>query len=572
MAKRSLALHRRLAARPGGAIIVAAALLVASLILAFHNEDIARRQHIQQLAVQADILAGSVAGALAFDDDIAAQEYIDALRANPEIEAAGAYGPNGRLVAGFAMPDHELPRANQVQPPHMVGGEAVITTPVVQNGTKLGSVYLRASTEPWTRRVSRYVGIGIIVIMAALLVAALGSSYAAATEANRRLKSEMEARQEAEAALRQSQKMEAMGQLTGGVAHDFNNLLMAASSGLELLDRTKDPQRRERLKEGIRQAMDRGAKLTQQLLTFARRSPVNPEVIDLGERIAELRTLLDHSLREDIAVEIDMPADLWPVEVDVSQLEVAVLNVAVNARDAMPTGGTICIAGSNIPGDDAGADWVHLSIRDEGTGMPAELIDKVFEPFFTTKGVGQGTGLGLSQVYGFARGAGGRVRISSEEGRGTTVTLVLPRSFKELPDKPRSADNPCDDAAHPCRILLVEDDAQVGDMVEQMLEDLGYKITRAADATTALAALDSGLKPDAMLSDMVMPGDMGGLDLARAARERRADLPVLLMTGYSAAASAASKEEIELLTKPFTLDALRRELGKVLREGDLSRR
>jgi signal transduction histidine kinase/CheY-like chemotaxis protein len=560
-----LAVHRRLARRPGGAIVVAAALLIASLLLALHNEDVARRQHIQQLTVQADILAGSVAAALAFDDRIAAQEYIDALHANPEIDAAGAYGLDGQLVAGFAVPDHQLPRINRLQPPHMAGGEAVITAPVVQNGTRLGSVYLRASTEPWTRRVSRYVGIGIILIMAALLVAALGSSYAAATEANRRLKEEMEARQDAEAALRQSQKMEAMGQLTGGVAHDFNNLLMAASSGLELLDRTRDPDRRERLKQGIRQAIDRGAKLTQQLLTFARRSPVHPEVIDLGARIAELRTLLDHSLREDVAVEIDMPADLWPVEVDVSQLEVAVLNVAVNARDAMPNGGTICIAARNVPAENGEGDVVHLSVRDEGTGMPLELIDKVFEPFFTTKGVGHGTGLGLSQVYGFARAAGGTVRIDSEEGRGTTVTIMLPRSFGELPQAVPQ-DDETGDAPPQCRILLAEDDPSVGDLVEQMLEELGYAVTRAGDAQVALAKIDGGLVPDALLSDMVMPGEMGGLDLARAARQLRPELPVLLMTGYSAAASAAAEDAIELLTKPFSLEDLRKHLAKLLRD------
>jgi signal transduction histidine kinase len=557
------ALHRRLAAQPGVAIVVAIGLLIASLLLAFHNEDIARRQHIQQLAVQADILAGSVAGALAFDDRIAAQEYIDALHANPEIDAAGAYDLDGRLVAGFALPDHALPRTNRLQPPHMVGGEAVITAPVVQNGTRLGSVYLRASTEPWTRRVSRYVGIGIIVVMAALLIAALGLSYGAATEANRRLKEEIDAREEAEAALRQSQKMEAMGQLTGGVAHDFNNLLMAASSGLELLDRTKDPKRRERIKEGIRQAIDRGAKLTQQLLTFARRSPVNPEVIDLGDRIAELRTLLDHSLREDITVEIDMPADLWPVEVDISQFEVAVLNVAVNARDAMPTGGMICIEGRNVPGEAEKGDMVHLSIRDQGKGMPPELIEKVFEPFFTTKGVGRGTGLGLSQVYGFARGAGGTVRIDSEEGQGTTVTLALPRSFGTPPQRMSEAVDAGEEHA-PARILLVEDDSSVGEFLENMLEELGYDVIRAADAREALDKLGQGLAPDLLLSDMVMPGEMGGLDLAHEARRRRRDLPVLLMTGYSDAASAAVEADIALLTKPFTIETLRLHLAKLL--------
>jgi len=559
-----LSLARGIVARPGAAIVLALALLSASVLLAFHNEQVSRREDVQQLVVQSRILGGSVAAALAFDDQATAQEYVDALRANPEVDAAGVYALNGERVAGFSMGNVPLPAVNRLAKPHESGGEIEITAPVVQNGTMLGSVYLRAPIEPWTRRLSRYVGIGIIVVMAALLIAGLGSSYAAATEANRRIKAEMEARREAEEALRQSRKMEAMGQLTGGVAHDFNNLLMAASSGLELLDRTDDPKRRERLRQGIRQALDRGAKLTQQLLTFARRSPVNPEVIDLGRRIAALRDLLDRSLREDIAVAIDLPADLWPVKLDVAQFEVAVLNIAVNARDAMPNGGTIAITARNLPGSGDEEDRVALSVRDEGTGMPPELIDKVFEPFFTTKGVGHGTGLGLSQVYGFARGAGGTVRIDSVEGEGTVVSLLLPRSFEPLPRVVEPGEDPCAAEDRTCLVLLAEDDAQVADLVGQMLEELGYDVRRVGDAEAALDLLGDGLPADVLLSDMVMPGEMGGLDLARAARQRQPDLPVLLMTGYSAAASAAAEEDIALLTKPFGIEALGRELARLI--------
>ena len=564
-----LAFGRHLAARPGAAIVVAIGLLAASLALAFHTESLARREHTRQLVVQAHILAGSVAAALAFDDRATAQEYVDALRANPEIDAVGVYALNGALAAGFAAPASPLPASNAIGAPHEAKGEIEITAPVAQAGMALGSVYLRAPIEPWTRRVSRYLGIGIILVMAALLIAVLGSSYAAATEVNRRLKAEMEARRVAEEALRQSQKMEAMGQLTGGVAHDFNNLLMAASSGLELLDRAQDPARRAKLRQGIRDALDRGAKLTQQLLTFARRSPVKPEVVDLGRRVAALGHLLERSLREDIAIEVELPPELWPVKIDVSQFEVALLNITVNARDAMPQGGTITIDARNVTGEsDEAGDRVELVVRDQGTGMPPELIDKVFEPFFTTKGVGQGTGLGLSQVYGFARAAGGTVRIESVEGEGSAVTLVLPRSFEQPLDRTEPALDSCVAEGRRCRILLAEDDAQVADMIRQMLDELGYETRRVADAAAALALIDRGVKADVLLSDMVMPGEMGGLDLARAARARRPDLPVLLMTGYSAAASAAAEEDIALLTKPFRLEALSRELTRLLAPGD----
>ncbi len=552
------------AARSGVAALLAILLLLGSLALALHNEQLARDEFSRQLEVRAEILAASVTAALAFDDRATAQDYMDALRADPSIDAAGAYDVAGRLVAGFATSGAKLPGAGQIPPTHWADGRLIVTVPILQNGTRLGTVYLSAATEPWTRRVSRYVGIGIILLMSALLVAGLGSSYAAATAANRRLKDEMEARREAEEALRQSQKMEAMGQLTGGVAHDFNNLLMVASSGLELLERVQDPARRERVKQGIRQAIDSGSKLTQQLLTFARRSPMNAEVIALAARIGDLRDMLDRSLREDITVEIDLPDDLWPVEVDPSQLEVAILNIAVNARDAMPDGGRICIFARNAPGEAGGRDEVHLSVRDEGKGVPPELMGKLFEPFFTTKGVGRGTGLGLSQVYGFARSSGGTAVIESEQGRGTTVTLVLPRAFK-LPARPVEAQRAAEEIAPGNHlILLVEDDPHVSELVTDMIEELGYSSVSRPNAAEALAAMEEGLMPDLLLSDMVMPGAMNGLDLARTVRTRWPGVAILLMTGYSAAASAVVEEEIELLTKPYRMEQLSAKLSRLL--------
>jgi len=557
----------RLLARPAYAVMIALVLVAISFGLAVQNEGAVRTESLQRLTVQGEILAGSVAAPLAFDDRATTQEYIDALKANTDIEAVGAYGPDGRLVAGFTR-DAPLPAANSIHPAEVAHGEMIVTLPVAQAGVPLGSVYLRAAFEPWTHRAVRYVGIAVVVLMAALLIAVFGAFYAQAAEANQRLRAEIEARRIAEEALRQSQKMEAMGQLTGGVAHDFNNLLMAASSGLELMERTSDPARQARLKQGIRQALDRGAKLTQQLLTFARRSPVKPEVIDIAERIAAFRDLLDRSLRENVIVRTDLPAGIWPVEVDPSQFEVAVLNIAVNARDAMPGGGTLTISARNVPAGGAeDHDRVSLSIADEGEGMSPELVDKVFEPFFTTKGVGHGTGLGLSQVYGFVRAAGGTVRIDSTPGAGTVVTMLLPRAAGVPLVRPAAA--PAVPAAPgQRRVLLAEDDEAVADLARQMLEELGYAVTRAADGQAALALVDRGLEIDALLSDMMMPGEIDGLALARRIRRRRPGFPVVLMTGYSAAAAAAGEEGLRLLTKPFTLDDLAAALSaEIEREG-----
>ncbi|MBV8593851.1 MAG: hybrid sensor histidine kinase/response regulator, partial [Caulobacteraceae bacterium] len=254
----------------------------------------------RQAEVQTQILATSVAAPLAFDDDVAAREYVDALKANRDIEAAGAYDLNGHLAAGFVRRGAPLPARNTLAASRVVGGALLVTQPVVQDGARLGSVFLRVAADSVARRASRYVGIGLLLLMASVLVAGLGAAFASANDANRRLQEEIRSREQAEEALRQAQKMEAMGQLTGGVAHDFNNLLMAASSGLDLLERTADPARQEKLKAGIRQAIDPGAGLTHQLLAFARRTPVHPEVIDPGERLRAMRGLIEHSLREDI--------------------------------------------------------------------------------------------------------------------------------------------------------------------------------------------------------------------------------------------------------------------------------
>jgi signal transduction histidine kinase/CheY-like chemotaxis protein len=434
----------------------------------------------------------------------------------------------------------------------------------MQANLELGTVYLRSIVEPLSARLSRYVAIGTILLLAALLIALLGASNAAAAAANRQLLEQIAAREQAEMALRQAQKMEALGQLTGGVAHDFNNLLMAASSGLELMQRTNDAARRDKFAEGIRNALDRGAQITGQLLAFSRRTPLNSEVLKLDEHIDTLASLLDHSLRENVSVRFSIAGDLWPVDVDVSQFDVAILNLAVNAKDAMPRGGQICIIAANRPGALEGRDAVEIAVEDEGVGMSAEQAEKAFEPFFTTKEVGRGTGLGLSQVYGFAQSAGGTVTIASEPDKGTTITVLLPRS---LPAPETDAAEEAD-AVHPSlqglRVLLVEDDPNLNELVGQMLEEQGTQVLSAASAAEGLSLFEAN-PIDAVLSDMVMPGEMGGLDLARRMRELRHDFPVVLMTGYSAAAGPAAAEGFAVLRKPFTMAALASTLEDSLR-------
>lgn len=534
--------------------IIALILLFAGLLLALQNDRVVKGEKLRQVTVQAQILARSISAPLAFNDDAALNEYMNALRANPEIMAAGAYDPDGRFVAGFTLPGTQLPKPARLIPPAMGESDLTVTMPVVQGSTVLGLVYVRAALESGPKRAIRYLGIAAIVTMACLVIAVLGASYASLRNAHQKLRAEIEGREKAEEALRQSQKLEAMGQLTGGVAHDFNNLLMIATGGLDLLERTTDPLKIEKLKAGIRQAMDRGAKLTQQLLTFARRSPLRPEVIDVGDRLKGMDTLLDRSLGEAVSVEIQLPTNLWPIEVDPSQFEVAVLNIVLNARDAMPKGGTIIINGQNVSAQD-GQELVKLAIVDSGTGIAPDMISKIFEPFFTTKGVGQGTGLGLSQVYGFAKASKGDVIIDSELGRGTTIALLIPRSLLAAPSK-NGVTREALKAGDNRRILLVEDDDTVAAMVGEMLGELGYATERVISADAALARLNKGCDFELLLSDMVMPGQTNGIDLVRHAAKRWPELPAVLMTGYSAAAASAASEGFPLLVKPYSIQDL----------------
>ena len=556
----------------------ALALLVAGLLAAIYGESLYRHQKYRDVTVQAQILADTVTAAVAFDDRSAAQEYVDALRASPEVEAAGVYDDQGALIAAYGREGARPPGSITGPPrPMMLSSQVVVVAPVIQDGRRLGLVYLRSRMEQLGARLARYSGAGLLIVMAAIALAVLGSAQAALTRANAELErrakdlsqansdlqAEMTEREKVEANLRQSQKMEALGRLTGGVAHDFNNLLMVISGGLEVMDRVTDPARRAKLKQGVLDAVGRGASLTRQLLAFSRRTALKPEVLDLGVQLETVRELFDRSLREDINVDVQVGAGLWPVEADASELQLALLNIAVNARDAMPAGGSILISVDNLPGlaeSDLRGDFVRLSVRDEGTGMTPDVMAKVFEPFFTTKSVGKGTGLGLSQVYGFARASGGDVRIDSTPGHGATVSILFPRSAKAVRVATEARGPASAGGTSPGQVLLVEDDDDVAGVVSDMLGELGWRIERVSGGAQALEVLTARSGFDLVLSDMIMPGEIGGLQLAREIAARYPALPVLLTTGYSDAAAAAAAEGMRLLAKPYDVAALAEQL------------
>jgi CheY-like chemotaxis protein len=371
----------------------------------------------------------------------------------------------------------------------------------------------------------------------------------------------MEERARVEETLRQAQKIEAIGQLTGGIAHDFNNLLMVISGGLEMLQRPLEIDRRERLLDGMRQAAQRGSALTKQLLAFSRRQALTPEPLNVARQIGKMRELLDRSLRKDVQVAFEFADDLWSIEADAGELELVVLNLAVNARDAMPDGGTITISARNCAAfkdDGLDGDYVRLSVVDTGTGMSPEVQAHVFEPFYTTKDVGKGSGLGLAQVHGFVNQSQGGVRIHSEMGRGTTVSLYLPRSEKVPRDESELTETSIECACHRQAglVLLVEDDNEVAKLTTEMLDQLGFEVIRAASAAAALGALANGRRVDLVFSDIMMPGGMNGVELAREIKRRRR-LPVLLTSGYAEAATReAEAAGVHILPKPYRLDEL----------------
>ncbi len=375
---------------------------------------------------------------------------------------------------------------------------------------------------------------------------------------------------EAQDALVQAQKMEAIGQLTGGVAHDFNNLLTIIRSSVEFLRRPNLPEeRRTRYLEAVSDTVERAAKLTAQLLAFARRQALKPEVFDAGDRLAGVAAMLDSLTGTRIRIVTELPETACYVRADVSQFETALVNLAVNARDAMGGEGILTIAlACNRPkpairGHAASQDhFVVVSVTDTGSGIAPDQLGRIFEPFFTTKEVGKGTGLGLSQVIGFAKQSGGDVDVSSVVGRGTTFILYLPHAnpVTDAAKADTQPEGPSVDDADRC-ILVVEDNVEVGRFCTQILHDLGYGTVLAQTAEAALAEIEAvPFRFDAVFSDVVMPG-MGGFELAKRLRELHPELPVILTSGYSHVLAQEQAHGFELLRKPYSVG----EIGKVLR-------
>ncbi|MCQ4313738.1 response regulator [Pseudomonas stutzeri] len=411
-----------------------------------------------------------------------------------------------------------------------------------------------------------------------------------AEEALRQFNETLEARVKARTAelehihevLRQAQKMEAIGQLTGGIAHDFNNLLQGIVGSLEMARRRLDQGRAAELPRHVDAAIDsaqRAAGLTHRLLAYSRRQPLAPKTIDLNRLVASLDDLLQRTLGETIRIRKLLADDLWLTQCDLHQIESSILNLAINARDAMPDGGTLTIETRNVhlaaqeAADElqvAGGDYVCLTVTDTGCGMPPEVIARAFDPFFTTKPIGQGTGLGLSMVYGFARQSEGHTQIKSAPDVGTSVSVFLPRQHAvQLPEGVVELTQQTPQPLRGGSVLLVEDEPTVRSVVANVLQDMGYNVLQAHDGPTGLAVLETDVQLDLLVTDVGLPG-LNGRQLADLARTRQPELKVLFMTGYAEHALMKGNfigEGLELITKPFSIEAFARQVAALVSGG-----
>ncbi|WP_303831554.1 ATP-binding protein [Asticcacaulis taihuensis] len=554
-------------------LFVSVALLIAGCVVMAVIADAAHEKQVRESAqTQAQILADSISAALAFDDEDAIRQYTNALSANRDVVAVAVYDDKGRRVAQYG--EDLDPARFKTGRQNAAGGASIgVSAPVRQKGRDLGTVFFRQKTDTYGGRVARYMGAALLLTFAALLLTVTTLDARALKASYERLRIEMAEREKAEAALRQSQKMEAVGRLTGGIAHDFNNMLAVVLGNNELLLRRfpdSDPKLL-RFVTGSQDAARRAATLTHRLLAFSRRQPLDPKTVSPAQTILDLTELLRRTLGETISIETVNAAGLWKALIDVGQLETALVNLAVNARDAMPDGGKLTLETSNVFLDRNFADaqedvvpgqYVLVAVTDTGSGMTPEVIQQVFEPFFTTKPVGQGTGLGLSQVHGFVKQSGGHIAIYSEPGHGTTVKLYLPRSLDttETPvlEPSRRADRNRKDLA----VLVVDDEPGVRDFTAEALVELGYDVFSADSGDSALALIEGGAKPDILLTDVVMPGKTGRA-LADMVSETLPNIRVLFMTGYTQNAivhNGVLDRGIHLMVKPFTLDQLGHEL------------
>ena len=439
------------------------------------------------------------------------------------------------------------------------------------------SVEKNAVLRAWALGMASHLIFGI---PAMLMLVSLGIIALRRTQ---RLQHEQSRRESTEQALRQAQKMEAVGRLSGGIAHDFNNMLTVILGNIDMASRRigDDNSRVQRLLDSARQASERAAVLVQRLLAFSRQHPQEVKAVDINRLVQSMSELLRRTIGETVTVETVLAGGLWKVAVDVNQLENAILNLAVNARDAMPNGGRLTIETSNSYLDDAyvaahsdgfaPGQYVMLAITDSGAGMSREVRERAFEPFFTTKPAGMGTGLGLSMVYGFIKQSSGHVKIYSEPGEGTSIKLYFPRiaENRALPDwtDERTSARPASSVRGSETILLVEDDDEVRKFATDVLREQGYTVHAASDGASALQLLDAESKISLLFTDVVLPGGMNGRELADEARRLKPELKVLYATGYTRNAiihQGRLDAEVDLLTKPFTAEALSRKVRQTL--------
>ena len=441
-------------------------------------------------------------------------------------------------------------------------------------------------TEAWMAGMARHLifGLPATAALIALILMALARARREVA-ANEMLRAEIARREETEEKLRQAQKMEAVGRLTGGIAHDFNNLLTAIIGNLDLaLRRLDGPDRVRGWLANSRQASERAATLVARLLAFSRQHPLEVKAVDINRLVQDMSELLSRSIGETVTMETVLAGGLWNAAVDPNQLENAIVNLAVNARDAMADGGRLTIETANGHLDEsytetageevAPGQYVMVAVSDTGSGMSREVMSRAFEPFFTTKPMGVGTGLGLSQVYGFVKQSGGHIRIYSETGVGTTIKMYFPRLTGKT-DLPEWVARGAAPVAAPSldgteTVLVVEDDPQVNKLSVEALQERGYQVMSAPDGAAALRLLDNAPAIDLLLTDVVLPGGMNGRQLTDEVLRRRPAIKVLYMTGYTRNAiihHGRLDPDIDLLTKPFTADALARKVRRILDAG-----
>jgi signal transduction histidine kinase len=540
----------------------AALLLAIALALAVRQEQVHGNMALKDAEAESAVLADSVGAALAFDDADAMSQYLEALMRNPQVAAAGIYDANGRPLAELVRPGAAPLPATLAGPlTEREHGRILVARMASEHGQKLGFVFLETAPETLADLIGRHMGLIILAQLALLLLTFITGAASRLEYANTRLGQEIVARNAAEEALRQSQKLEALGQLTGGIAHDFNNLLQAIHGAFELiLGRAGDEATVRRWALNGLEASDRGASLTRQLLAFSRQQKLELKPLMVTDVLNGMRDLMARTLGPKIELVFQLSADRVWVMSDPTQLELAVMNLAVNARDAMPDGGRLTVRTRpvDIDGDAllASGRYLQLQVIDTGQGMSLSVLRRAFDPFFTTKAQGKGTGLGLAQVYGVARQAGGDARIASSPGGGTTVTVLLrqaPRAGETAIRRPAVAQASLLPAL---TVLVVDDDDQVRTVVRGGLEVRGFTVLEASSGPAALAVAGE-TPPQVAVIDYAMPG-MDGAQTAERLRRMIPQLPIILASGHSdtAAVERALGGEATVLRKPFDLNQL----------------